>query len=121
MARNPSGPEMVEKLDGSDEAKKRLRIVLETIRGARTVEDACAQLGIKPTRFEELRKQALEGALAALEAKPIGRPPVSPIVENSNEARLREEVQQLKQQVLLAHVREELAIGLPRRALKKRS
>ena len=120
MARKPAGPETVDKLEGSEEAKRRLRIVLETIRGGRTVEDACACLGVGATRFEELRKQALEGALAALEAKPMGRPSTAPLIENSEVARLRAENDRLKQEIVIAHVREELAIGLPRIAFKKK-
>lgn len=120
MARGPGGPELVDKLEGTDEAKTRLRVVLETMRGGRTVAEACKLLGIGPTRFEELRQQALEAALAALQAKPLGRPTVQPIVESGDVVRLRAENERLKQEIVIAHVREELAIGLPRKALEKK-
>lgn len=120
MARKPAGPEMVEKLEGSDEAKRRLRVVLETVRGERSVEDACAILGIGSTRFEELRKRALEAAVSALESRPAGRPAAALMVESGAVVRLQQEVEELKAAVLLAHVREELAIGLPHRGREKK-
>ncbi len=40
--RYPSGPEFVDKLDGSPEAKERLKVLLETIAGQLRVGDACA-------------------------------------------------------------------------------
>ena len=42
MGRPCKGPNLVDGLDGSAEARTRLRIVLETIAGQRTVAEACA-------------------------------------------------------------------------------
>jgi hypothetical protein len=72
--RYPSGPEGVERLDGSDAAKQRLRVLLEVLSGRCRVKDACARLAIKAARLEQLRRRALRGALAALEPRPGGRP-----------------------------------------------
>jgi hypothetical protein len=53
--RHPSGPEYVEHLQGSAQAKERLRLILETMTGKRRVQEACQLLKISPQRFEQLR------------------------------------------------------------------
>ena len=73
--RRPAGPEIVEQLPGSAQARLRLRVVLETLAGDLRVQQACQQLGIGPVRFHTLRQAVLEAALAALEPRPVGRPP----------------------------------------------
>ena len=60
--RRPAGPEYVEQLHGSDQARQRLRVVLETLAGRLRVQDACARLGIGEVRFHELRKTVLDGS-----------------------------------------------------------
>jgi hypothetical protein len=44
--RPPEGPKLVDRLEGPDESKKRLRAILETIAGKRTIDDVCEELGI---------------------------------------------------------------------------
>ncbi|MFN8827788.1 MAG: helix-turn-helix domain-containing protein, partial [Planctomycetota bacterium] len=39
-----------------------------------SVADACKELGVGPTQFANLREQMLQGALDALEPRPVGRP-----------------------------------------------
>src|SRR5262249_52110517 len=39
--RTPSGPECVEQLPGSDKARQRVRVILETMTGALRVQEAC--------------------------------------------------------------------------------
>ena len=73
--RRPAGPEIVEQLHGSAQARQRLRVVLETLAGRLRLQEACQQLGIGPVRFHTLRQAVLEAALAALEPRPAGRPP----------------------------------------------
>ena len=73
--RHPAGPDFVDKLTGDATAKERLRIVLETISGQRRVIDACAALGISEQRFDELRLEALQAAVAALSLKTPDRKP----------------------------------------------
>lgn len=121
MGRHAKGPEIVEGVPGSDEAKRRVRVVLETIGGRRSVESACSELGIGSTRFEELRTECLRGAVAALEPKPIGRPPGEVLPVDPVVASLREENERLKVELATSHAREELAIGLPHASrLKKK-
>lgn len=113
MGRRADGPERVERLEGSSEAKRRARFVLEVIAGRRSVDDACTELDIQTTRFEEIRQQALSAMVAALEPKAPGRPPRVLSEEEQEIARLKEEVQELRAAVVTGHMREELAIALP--------
>src|SRR6476659_7505960 len=76
--RYPSGPEFVDKLKGSPEAKQRLQVLLETLSGACRIGDACEQLDIKEARFDQIRIEALQAALEAIELKPAGRKPQQP-------------------------------------------
>lgn len=62
MARPPTGPKLVNALDGDPEQKERLQVVLETLSGGRTIRSACEQLGIGEAHFHRLRRRALEGA-----------------------------------------------------------
>ena len=49
--RHAIGPELAEKLEGSDLARTRMRVVLETIAGKKRVLEACEELGICEQRF----------------------------------------------------------------------
>ena len=111
MARRTDGLKHVDRLEGPAEQKLRLRIVLEVLSGERTVEEACATLGIKPARLHELRSLALRGALAGIAPSKAGRPkrPAEP----GGVRRLREENEELKEQLRVAELREELAMILP--------
>lgn len=113
MGRRADGPERVERVEGSAEAKQRARVVLEVIAGRCGVAEACARLDIETTRFEEIRQQALSAMVAGLEPKAPGRPPKVLSEEEQEIARLKEEVQELRAAVVTAHMREELAIALP--------
>ena len=53
--RTPAGPEYVDRLAGSEAAKERLKVVLETLAGACRVSAACARLGVCEQRFHQLR------------------------------------------------------------------
>lgn len=121
MGRPPLGPEIVDRLDGSDDAKRRARIILEVIAGERSVDSACAALGVETTRFEDLRKEAMAGLVAALEPKPIGRPPKRVDEEAERLKAIEEENRRLKQELVLSHVREEIAVGLPHRGRSKKN
>src|SRR5438874_13203387 len=103
--RRPSGPEYVQRLDGSRQAKDRLQAVLDTVAGKATVLDACERLGICEQRFHQLRIHLLRAALASLEPRTIGRPEVQ---------LLSDQVTTLQQELHAAKTREEIALVLPR-------
>jgi transposase-like protein len=114
--RHPAGPEFVDQLAGEAIAKERLRIVLETISGQRRVIDACAHLGISEQRFDELRLEALQAAVAALEPKPPGRKPRSTAPDEAEVTQLRARVAALEAELQVAAVRAEVAAILPHTA-----
>ena len=77
MARPNKGAAHVDDLKGSQRSKRRVKVILATLSGEMSVADACKDLGVGPTQFANLREQMLQGALDALEPRPVGRPPVA--------------------------------------------
>jgi transposase-like protein len=53
----------VDRLEGPEELKRRLRVLLETIVGTKSVVKACEELGVSESRLHDLRREALVGAL----------------------------------------------------------
>ena len=104
---------MVENLDGSARAKRRLEVVLETVAGKKDVEEACAELGIGKTAFYELRKKVLQAALEDMEPKPAGRPAKGRSMEQEHIEQLQDEVEDLRAKLKIADVREELLLSMP--------
>jgi transposase-like protein len=114
--RHPSGPEFVDKLPGDAAAKERLRVVLETLSGDCRVQEACERLNLSEQRFDQVRIEALQGALTALQPKPLGRPPRTASVVEEELARLRARVSALEAELHVAAVRTEVAAILPHTA-----
>ncbi len=112
--RPPAGPNYVYKLAASAIAKDRLKEVLETMVGEGRVQEACQRLGVCEQRFHQLRQEAMEGALAALEPGVPGRPPQTVSPEQERIGALEEEVAALKVELRAAKAREEIALALPR-------
>jgi hypothetical protein len=107
--RRPAGPEIVEHLQGSAQARLRLRLVLETLAGRLRVQEACQQLGIGTVRFHALRQAVLEAALTALEPRPAGRPPLN----DGTPAALRAgQVEDMTAALEASQLREEVALIL---------
>jgi hypothetical protein len=117
--RYPAGPEYVEVLDGSEQAKQRLRLVLETMAGQRGIGEAARLLGVTEQRVHQLREDAMRAALAKLEPKPAGRPrrPAEPL----DAAALAEQVLELEKQLRAARVRESIALVFPELVVKSAS
>ena len=111
--RRPAGPEIVEQAEGSADAKRRLRVILETVAGLKSVPEACATLGVEEARFYQLREKAMEAAVAGLEAGASGRPRKEEPAESAEVKALREERDRLRLELRLSQVREELAVALP--------
>jgi len=106
--RHPAGPEYVGQLEGSEEAKRRLRIVLETMTGQCGIQEAARLLEVSEQRVHQLRETALSGALAALEPKPAGRRRRP--AQAADATALQEQVTELEKEVRAAQVRERLAL-----------
>jgi transposase-like protein len=107
--RKPTGPQIVERLEGSPSAKQRLEVILETISGQLTVPEACKQLGIGESRFHDLRNQTLQATLEALEPRPPGRPPKPTSPEHVKGDELQAELRRLHAELQLAQVQLSLA------------
>ena len=112
--RTPAGPEYVDRLQGSETAKQRLKTVLETIAGNCRVSEACERLSICEQRFHQLRQQVLEAALSELEPRPAGRPAKTPSPVDDELGRLRAELVAKDFELRSARAREEIALTLPR-------
>jgi transposase-like protein len=113
QGRPPEGPKLADRLEGPDESKKRLRVILETISGQRSIADAASEIGVGAARFHELRQEVLQAALAALEPKPAGRPPSEAPASDPRVAELEAELKELTIEVKAAHVREQIALTMP--------
>jgi transposase-like protein len=102
----------VERLEGPAEAKRRLRVVLETLTGERGVGEAAAELGLSEARFHQLRRQVLESALDGLCPQAPGRPR-KPEPPPSRIEELEHELQELRIDLQAARVRTEIALTMP--------
>jgi hypothetical protein len=109
-----TGPELVDDLDGSEAAKQRVKVILETVAGQRTIMEACIDLKIGKSAFHELRKRVLQAALSDAEPRPVGRPPkLEPTAEQTEAEHLRAENQDLRDELELAQVRQEILLTMP--------
>ncbi len=114
--RKPTGTNLVEHLEGSERAKSRLKAILETLSGQRSIPEACQELGIQESMFHRVRSEVLQTALDRLEPRPLGRPPLPQPPEQVRIAELEAENLQLCMELKAAEVRRELAEKLPRLA-----
>ena len=114
--RKPTGVNLVEGLEGSERAKTRLKAILETLSGQRTIPDACEELGIQETMFHRVRSEVLQTALDRLEPRPLGRPRRQPSSQDGRISELEEKNIQLQVELKAAEIRRELAENLPRLA-----
>ena len=117
--RPPSGPEIVEGMEGSPGAKARLRVILETIAGTKTIPQACMELGIGEAAFHKLRTRFLQEAMLGLEPRPVGRRPRESSEEKERVQVLMDEIKALRKDLTAALVREEIAVALPHLYKKK--
>lgn len=112
--RHAIGPEIAERVEGSELARTRMRVVLETIANRKPVKEAIEELGICEQLFERLRAKAIKAAVAALELKSAGRPPKSTSPADAEIAALKERIAELEAELEAATIRAELAATLPR-------
>lgn len=121
--RPPKGASLVEELSCSELARERLRVVLETLSGTMTIEAACAALDVGPSRFHAMRTRFLAEAAELLEPRSPGPAKVPEATESARLEvdRLKREVDDLRLQLMAAHLREELALAMPARKASKSS
>jgi transposase-like protein len=111
--RNPKGPELVEGIDGAPEAKRKLKVILETIAGSKPIAEACEELGIAEAMFHKLRTGWLEESVKLLEPKALGRPPKERMVEVDQLARLEEENARLQRELRASDLKADIARTMP--------
>jgi len=112
--RPPLGAELVNTLDGSELAKQRLKIFLQTISGELTVPQACERLQLSEARFHELRSACLQTACEAIEPKAVGRPAPQPPTEQEQKIqKLEEQLKELKIDLQASQIRERMALLMP--------
>ncbi len=114
--RKPTGTNLVEHLDGSPRAKARLKAILETLSGQRSIPEVCEELGIHESMFHRVRAEVLQTALNRLEPRPLGRPSPQPSPGDQRVAELEQENLHLQSELRAAEIRRELAETLPRLA-----
>jgi len=114
--RKPTGAKLVERLEGSQRAKARLKAILETLSGERSIPEVCEELGIQESMFHRVRSEVLQTALDRLEPRPLGRPPLPQLPQDLQAAELEAENLRLQLELKAAEVRRELAENLPRLA-----
>jgi hypothetical protein len=102
------GPEFVQRLQGSAASKQRAEVILRTLTGSLSFEEASAVLGLTPQRLHTLRQEALQALVDRLEPRPMGRPRQSATTAAEPEEALRRELE-------AARLREEIALILPGR------
>ena len=119
--RKPIGVQLVEHLDGSERAKIRLKAILETLSGERSIPDVCEELGIQESMFHRVRSEVLQTALNRLEPRPLGRPPLPQSPHELRLVELEEENLRLSLELKASEVRRELAENLPRLAKPQHS
>jgi len=111
--RYPSGPEFVLKLRGSDLAKKRALVLLETLMGKWRVQEACARLELSEQRLDQIRIDGLQGMVDALEPRPSGRPAKVLSPAELEVEQLQARIAELEAEKKAALIRAELAVTLP--------
>ena len=114
--RKPTGTNLVERLEGSERTKIRLKAILETLSGQRSIPEVCEELGIQESMFHRVRGEVLQTALDRLEPRPLGRRPQEQLPQDARVAELEVENLRLQMEVKAAEVRRELAEKLPRLA-----
>lgn len=111
--RPPKGSGLVDRVEGSDAARERARVILEVLGGDLAVAEACHKLGIGEARFHQLRERFLEEGVKGLEPRFGGRPAK---VEREGQAQVREleeRVAQLEKELKAAEIKTRIALVMP--------
>jgi len=111
--RPPRGSKLVDGLEGSEQAKRRLTAILDTLAGKLTIDEACASVDVRPSEFHKLRERFLQEALQSLEPRPVGRPAKVVTEGDLRAAALERELQNTRMELQTARVREELVAAMP--------
>ena len=111
--RKPSGSKLVDSMEGSESAKRRLKVILETLSGSMSIEEACEELGIGPAAFHKLRSRTMQEALDSLAPRPMGRPAKEKTPEQARIEELEGEIADLEMELEGSRLRERIALVMP--------
>lgn len=111
--RRPAGPEYAEKLAGSEIAKLRAKVILETMAGTCRLKEACERLEISEQRFHQLREEMMTAVVKALEPGHAGRPAHAPTPAEERIAALEKQLQDKEVELRASKAREEIALIMP--------
>jgi hypothetical protein len=112
--RRPVGPEYADKLQGSNTAKERVKVILETMAGRCRLKEACERLGISEQRFHQLREEMMAAAVKALEPGQAGRPVQAPTPAEEQVVALAQKLADQEIELRAAKVRAEIAVIMPK-------
>lgn len=104
--------ELVDHLGGSEDARRKMKIILQSVTGELDIETARIQVGVTKRTFHKLRVRAMQAALDSLEPQQRGRPRTNP-QDNEELDRLKKEIEILKHTAHTSQVRQEIALLLP--------
>jgi hypothetical protein len=108
--RPAEGLEHIDRLDGSFEAKRRMKTIVLTLAGEMTVVEACRRLGVGSSRFHVVRREALQAAVERLEPHAAGRPPREERVSTEHVRRLESRLEQSEADLRRERARTEIAL-----------
>lgn len=105
----------MDEIPGNRESKRRAKLILQTITGELSVDEACALMGVGPTQFANLRTQGLKAMADSFDPKPVGRPAKVEMSPSDSAAQkrvaaLERENRLLRAQVELAALRREASL-----------
>lgn len=121
MGRPPTGPKLVDRLDGSPLAKARLRAIVASFSGESSALEAARSLGCNEPCFHALRTRTLQEALRGLEPRKPGRKPKVVDPKDEEIARLRGELERTQHALKTLDTRLQLAVaGIRPAGSKKR-
>lgn len=100
---------LVDRTRASRAARDRLKVILHTLGGTRSVEEGCRRLNVKRTRFQDLRRRMIEFAAWGLEERAVGRPACAEEAEPEVETALRARVFELEHELLLLEAQFDIA------------
>ena len=113
FGRKPQGAGLVTPLAGSEHAKRRMTLFLQTLSGQCSVPEACGELGIGQSRFFAQRSAWLQQSLALLEPRSPGRPPKPDSAAGGDMRQLQDRLRHLEARSAAVEVQAELASLLP--------
>jgi hypothetical protein len=105
MGRPNKGVDHLDNCDCSELARQRGKLILQTITGELSVQDACDEMGIQRPRFQELRARALQCYSEGVEAGHPGRPRTRDVERDEREAELLSRIASLERQLEVAEAK----------------